>query len=106
MKKQLSVKERLIVLSLLPKEGSLQNMRLLRECKEELSFSKEEHEKLQFKQLPDGSVQWNEAGEVSKEVEFCTPIEDIMVDVVTKLDEAGKITEELLPICELFVYGR
>lgn len=48
-KKQLNVLERLMLLNLLPKEGSFANLKLLRVVREALSFSESENRALQFR---------------------------------------------------------
>ena len=48
-KKKLTVVERILLASLLPKEGTFVNLRLLRLAREALSFSEEENEGLQFR---------------------------------------------------------
>lgn len=71
-KMELNVLERLTLLSLLPKEGSFLNLKLLRVVKEDLSFTEEENRALQFR-TEGQMIVWNtialknkETGEVVK----------------------------------------
>jgi len=57
--KYLNVLERVLTLSLLPKEGTFANLKLLRTAKENLSFTDEENKKLNFQEA-DGMVKWME----------------------------------------------
>lgn len=64
----LSILERMLLGQVLPKEGSLTNLKLLREAREGLSFTEKENQILNFQQEED-QVRWddvivhNETGE-------------------------------------------
>jgi len=55
---KLSVLERIMLLQVLPAEGSYSNLKLLREAKESLSFNEEENKALNVKQ-EDGQIRWD-----------------------------------------------
>ena len=63
---ELNTLERLTLLSLLPKEGTFQNLKLLRILKEDLSFNDEENKALQFRQ-EGGMIMWNNSALRNKE---------------------------------------
>ena len=46
---QFSVLERILLVQALPREGSFQNLKLLRECREALSFNEEENKELKMR---------------------------------------------------------
>lgn len=69
---EFSVLERILLLQALPKEGSFANLKLLREVRESLSFSEEEHKLLGFRQEGD-QTRWNDLIIVDKKTG--TPIE-------------------------------
>ncbi len=55
---KLTVLERLLLLNLLPEAGNLTTIRIVRELRESLSFTEDEHEVLRFETLPGGNVRW------------------------------------------------
>src|SRR5207247_9230228 len=55
---EFSVQERLILLSILPAEGDLTTLRIVRGLREQLSFSEEEHALLKFNQA-ENRVAWD-----------------------------------------------
>lgn len=63
---KLNVLERTVLLGLLPKEGTFQNLKSLRILREELSFNDEENKKLQFR-VKDQMLTWNNTALKSKE---------------------------------------
>ena len=77
---ELTVRERLVLLGMLPKEANFITLRLMRVLKEDLSFSDDENEKLKFVQLGE-SLKWDEkeADKVVKEME----IGETMMNAVT-----------------------
>jgi len=70
-KKKVNVLERLMLLGILPKEGSYTNLKLLRVVKESLSFNEAENKALQFRnEMNAAGVQmmiWNSMKLVNKE---------------------------------------
>jgi hypothetical protein len=108
-KKKVNVVERLMLLSLLPKEGSFTNLRLLRVVKEALSFSEAENKKLKFKQTegPDGVpvVNWTPGVVAAKVIFFGDVVEKIIRDELVRLDKAEKITENHYSLYEKFMEG-
>jgi len=106
----LSVKQRLILLTILPKESNFATLKILRKLKEDLSFSEEEHAKLQFRTIPDaqGSASTNWSDDGDKEIgEVDIPIgekaTDIVVEALKGLDKAKKLTEQHVSLYEKFV---
>ncbi|MFA5322904.1 MAG: hypothetical protein WC373_09550 [Smithella sp.] len=101
---KLNVMERLMLLSILPKEGSFTNLKLLRTVKEDLSFSEEENKALQFNQ--NGEIlTWDSKADANKEIVFGEVIESIIRKALVALDKAEKITENHYSIYEMFMDG-
>jgi len=63
---KLNVLERILVLNLLPKEGSFANLKLLRVFREALSFTEEENKLLKFQQIGD-QTRWESFVTIDKE---------------------------------------
>jgi len=97
----LSVVERLVLLSLLPQEGSYINLKLLRTAREELSFSDEEVGILNFVQEGD-QVRWNMEADVIKDVAIGQVVTLMIVDSLKKLDGEGKLKNDHFSLFEKF----
>ena len=105
---ELSVFERLNLLNILPKEGDITTIRLVRELREKLSFTEEEHNELQITSEGD-TVKWkteDDKGKLipqTKEIEFGHTAFGIITNALKKLNEQKKIKEEHLELYEKFV---
>ena len=102
---ELTVKERLILMNLLPKEGNFLTLRLMRKLRETLSFDEEEHKILKFVQNGE-QLSWDFAADVVKDVE----VGEVMLDVITNglkdKDKEGKLTEDHITLYEKFVENK
>lgn len=105
MRTELTVKQRLDLQSILPKQGDFTTAKMVRVLREELSFNEEEHDLLKFKSHPDGSVEWNAsaAENCSKEVEIPETIVTVIKEILEKANTAKQITEAHLDFYELFM---
>lgn len=103
---ELSVLERLTLLSLLPHEGSFRNMKIVRTLRESLSFD-EDAEKfgLQETETGDGrkSFQWNHKVEQTAEIEVGERAVELIADTLKALDKADKLPEQAVTLYEKFV---
>ncbi len=98
---ELKVSERLILLSVLPKEGNVTTLRIIRDLKDALSFDLKEYEELKFQD--DGErVTW-EGGDPVKEVEINDVARGIIHDAFRELNNRAKLHEEHLPLYERFL---
>lgn len=95
--------ERLVLLNVLPAQGDFTTLKLLRKLRETLSFSEAEHKALQFKKSEDGRIQWLAEGDVEKDITIGEKVNDIIVEVLKKLDKEKKLTEEHYSLYEKFV---
>lgn len=98
-----SVKNRLLLNSLLPREGSLLNLKLLRVLREELSFSEEEHKDLNIRQEND-MVIWNMELDIEKEIEVPDSLKKVILDTLKKMDKEEKLADDHVELCEMFGY--
>ena len=97
----LSVGERLVLLSVLPVEGNFLTLKLMRELKENLSFTEDEHKYYNFKQA-EGKVEWDNDNQ-EKEIPIGEKATDIVVDALKKLDEQKKLHMEHYSLYEKFI---
>lgn len=86
---KLSVMERILVLNLLPKEGSFANLKLLRVTREALSFNEAENKALKFRQVGNQTM-WESFVTIDKETG--KPIEE-SPDLARRLKETPDVFE-------------
>jgi len=99
--KKLTVIERLLSLTLLPKEGSYTDLKLVREARENLSFTEEEHKMLNFRE-ENGSTMWDNTVD-TKEIKLGLVAERKIQDALKKMDDEGKLTEQFMGLYEKFI---
>lgn len=99
---ELCVFDRLILLNVLPREGDYTTLRIVRDMREELSFSEEEHAVLQFKN-EGGTVHWKREADTVKSVQFGDKAMDIITETLKKLDAEKKLTEQHVSVYEKFI---
>ena len=103
MKYDMGVHERLVLLNILPPEGNLATIRIVREMREALSFSEAEHEDVQIVQADGGGVTWNQDAP-SRDIEIGAKGQEIVREALGKLDKDEKLTADHLELCDLFEY--
>jgi len=101
----LTVFERLNLLSILPQEGDFTSLKIIRELREDLSFNEQENEKLNFEYLNDNKVSWNKkvAKDLIKDVKIGHKAESIIREELEKLDKQKKLKDIHLELYEKFV---
>ena len=95
---KLEINERLILLSL-PIEGTIADIKLVREFKESLSFDEQEQKEIQLTSDGDG-MRWE--GQSTKDVEAGDRIKEIIEITFERISQRGKFLEEHLPLYERF----
>ena len=99
---ELTVKERIVLQGLLPKEANFLTLRLVRKAREELSFNEEEHKELNFVQN-DNQIAWNFNAKVVKDINLGEIVTGLIVKELKKLDEQNKFTEDHFSLYEKFI---
>ena len=98
---ELSVLERLVLLNVLPAEGNFTTLKIVRQLREALSFSEDEHATLQFKQ-DDKRLAWQDEGQPA-DIEIGSKAQALIVETLEKLDKDGKLTEQHMSLYEKFI---
>ena len=99
---ELTVLDRVMLLSCLPKEGDITAIRIIQKLREDLSFSEDEHKLLSFTNKND-TLTWNPEGNVVKDVPIGTKAKTFISEVLDKLNKEKKLTLEYLKLYDLFV---
>lgn len=98
-----SVLERLMVLSLIPKEGDLETLRTGKRLRPLFAFSDDESKSLNFVSAG-GDLKWNEkSGVEPKEIELTHEDACFIRDSLIFLSESKKLTEHHLTLCDKFL---
>jgi hypothetical protein len=102
---KLSVKDRIMLLDLLPKMGSFLFLKMVNQVMEDLSFSEDENKTICFHQDLKGGLHWNEksASDVIKEINIPETIREKIYSELTKLEEKQNLTVDHINIYEIFV---
>jgi len=102
---ELTVLERLVLLSVLPKEGDFVTLKLVRKLRENLSFDEAEIKELNFAQDGD-QVRWNEKASITKRINIGEKMSDLIQGALKKLDDEKKLREEHFSLYEKFVENK
>lgn len=94
---KLNIKERLMMLELLPEKGALLTMTNKRNIIKKVDFSSEEIETFEIKQNEKGITWKNE--EKPKDVDFNSEELKLLKDSVDELDKNNAITDYLFDLC-------
>ncbi len=97
---ELNVEERLVLLSLLPKEGDITTIRLIHELNQALSFTEEEHKELNFRTEGE-QVFWDK--DTTREIPMGPKVLVLIAEELEKLSNQGGLKEAHLPIYDRFV---
>jgi len=103
-KVKLNLFERLIVLALLPQEGSFATLKIVRDLQMELAPTEEEYKLAGLQDLEGGGINAKDWGAVpEKEIIFGDKAKEIIVNALIKLDEDEKLRQEHFSVYEKFV---
>ena len=107
---KLFVKDRIVLLGILPKEGDFQTLKQLREFREVMGFTDQETAMLKFvTNEQTGMINWTEPGDkddpkpYNKEFEIEPSIMAIIVGALKQLDAEKKLTNDTFEIYEKFM---
>lgn len=101
MSVNLTVLDRLLLLNMLPAQGSVTTLQQVKAVREKVSFTDEEVETFELVET-EGQVRWNVEKAVELGVTFTPKQEGVIVDALKKADSASTLTEQHLPLWEKF----
>ena len=110
MKVLLNVGERIQLLRLLPSAGDITTIRIVREIREALSFSDDEHKKYSVTVQDAGDersfIKWDRiAGMETKEVEISDKICSMVKARLVNMDKMNELELSMIRFYEIFVEG-
>lgn len=101
---KLNVKDRLVLLGILPKEGDFITLKIVRELQGLLSFTEEEVKVYKF-DTAEGFIKWDAKADVPIEVKIGAKAKEIISDAFKEMDKQKKLTLEHINIYERFIKG-
>jgi len=97
----LTVKERLLLLNVLPREGDITTLRVVRQLREALSFSEEEHATLNF--VTEGNeLKWSPEASQEAEIALGKKASDVVAEVLKKLSDNKTLHEDYVSLWDKF----
>lgn len=101
---ELSLLDKLIFPSILKKEGSFEDMIIVKDIKKKINITQDEVKEYNLQSLNTGGIIFNEKGSEAKfEIEF-TELETKMIkEGLKKLEEDKKLTEDHLDLYKKFI---
>jgi len=101
---ELSIEERLHATMILPREGDITTIKIVRELREALSFSEDEHElfDMTFDQT-EGKVEWNKEKAIPVDIPLGPKAMSLIVQALEKLDKEGKLSEPHISLWDKFI---
>ena len=105
---KLNIPERLALLSVLPNQGGIVTLRIVRELQIELGFTEEEIEEYEIKNtiLPDGkaAINWNpDKVNETKDIKIGKIAKGVIVRQLRQLDSQNQLHISMLPIYDKFI---
>jgi len=101
---KLTLMERLVALEMLPREGDWAGMKEVRKSREVLTFTAEEMEKFEVKQVEGGFVTWNGEGQAYiTDLPLSEWATTNIQEALRKKNQDKKLTERDMPIYQKFI---
>lgn len=101
MKIEVSVKDRLTIIALLPSSGKMTDLVEVIDLVKLIKFTEEEKAEMDYKEV-NGRITWNPAKEITKEIEINFEQLRIIKEQIKKLDKEEKIDLSTLDTCLRF----
>lgn len=99
----LNVLDRIAILQILPAEGDIVTLRVLRELKTKLSFTDVEFAEFELKEETPGSYTWNKVGAEGKEFELGEKTTNVIKDAFLDWDKRKQLKPYHLDTYDKFV---
>lgn len=105
MELKLTVRQRIDLQGVLPRQGNFTAIKMIRETRESLSFSEEEHKQIELQYHANGNVGWDakKAKSLVKTIKIPATICSMLKASLKELDKQEKLVEEHIELYEMFV---
>ena len=102
---KLNVLERVMVLSVLPKENNFLTLKVIQEIQNKVGLSSEDYKKFDIVQ-GDGELKWNQSGNEGVDIYLGEKAMEIIRTRLEELDKQKKLTPNHMSVYEKFVHGK
>lgn len=99
---QLKLKDRYMLLNLLPQAGDFSTMRTIAALRDSLLPSEEETQRMEIK-AEGAAIRWKASEDTGADIAIGPVANSVIVQALTKLNEEKALTLDTLPIYEMFV---
>lgn len=96
----MDIKNRIVLMNILPTEWTLTDMIIIKELKEKLNFSQEEIEKREIKTNENWSISWKDWKD--KDIQFNEAEKSLINKSLNKLDREWKVAEQHIELFNIF----
>lgn len=97
----LTIKDRLLLGTILPEKGDITTLRLLRQLREALSFTEDEHAALGF-QTENGLTRWNSDAPQEADIPMGPKAQDIVRGALKAASDAKALTDDFVGLWDKF----
>jgi len=101
---RLNILERIVLNDLLPAQGGIALISTVRDLRRELSFSKDERTRIDFRKT-ENTLQWEETADFEKEIEIPDGLLSTVKANLAKLGNDGKLTVEMVTLYDKLIEG-
>ena len=105
MKIKLDISERFALLGILPEKGNYATQKVVGDLIEDIGFSVEELEKIEYKQEGDRGV-WDPKKDPNKEFDFGKYESEVIADALKDLDEKDELERRHVSLYDKFVEAK
>jgi len=96
---KLTIKDRLVIGNLYPKEGDILTQLLVKSIKEKVRITEEEIKEIQLRKFPNGNISYQTDRAKELLVDFTEDELTVLKQQVEKLDKQKKVTQSLVDLC-------
>jgi hypothetical protein len=105
MKVNLTLRERIILLGVLQKEGDVLTQRIIRALRDRLGVSDEDWKTYSITTVPEipGAVKWDVTKDTGVEYELGDKSVDVIKQSLLEMDKQKKVNDEMLSLFDKFI---
>lgn len=100
---KLTVKERILLLQVLPKEGDFLTQKIVKDLQGAVGLAESDWKKYDIKTTAEGRVQWNPDKDIGQEIEIGEKATSIVQDALKEMDKQKKVTTEFMILFDKFL---
>lgn len=99
---KLKLKDRLVILSILPQKASFNDQLIAEEIRKKVKVEADEAKALDIQEDEKKGLFWDEKKDKEKEFEFNDPEKNVIKQILIGLDGSKEVTQDMINIYKLF----